>query len=293
MLTINIHNNQALIHSQTIPTRANTPHIIRAIPQVNYELLNPQTNHAPDYIIAQRRGKDLHIYTYDMAHSPDVIIEGFYDYDDTGLVGFAENSQYYYYIPDSAEVADYITNLGDNAIQGHALGGFAMPSPWWVSSAISTQISLTPFAVGAFAIAGAGVALKSYAKDHRNGISDDIQPAPQSNQVGVINIQGALKVGQTLTATVADGDSVPNSIAYQWFRGGQAIQGATGNTYVLIMDDKDATISVQATYKDNAGNIEKLVSIATAPITEPTDTTPPTLTISVAKRICSPEKARW
>ncbi|TWV82414.1 Ig-like domain-containing protein [Moraxella sp. VT-16-12] len=283
MLTINIHNNQALIHSQTIPTRANTPHIIRAIPQVNYELLNPQTNHAPDYIIAQRRGKDLHIYTYDMAHSPDVIIEGFYNYDDTGLVGFAENSQYYYYIPDSAEVVDYITNLDDNAIQGHALGGFAMPSPWWVSSAISTQISLTPFAVGAFAVAGAGVALKDYAKDHRNGISDDIQPAPQLNQVGVINIQGALKVGQTLTATVADGDGVPNSIAYQWFRGGQAIQGATGNTYVLIMDDKDATISVQATYKDNAGNIEKLVSIATAPIAEPADTTPPTLTISIAK----------
>ena len=82
-------------------------------------------------------------------------------------------------------------------------------------------------------------------------------PAPPLNQPGSIAIRGEAKVGSTLTATVSDGDGfAADKVQYQWLRDGQPIDKANGSTYTLSKDDAGHKITVQATYKDNAGHDE-------------------------------------
>ena len=86
---------------------------------------------------------------------------------------------------------------------------------------------------------------------------------PPANQQGTVTIAGDAKVGSTLTATVTDGDGVPdNGVQYQWLRDGKPIDKATGKTYTLSKDDAGHKISVQATYKDNANHDENPISPA-------------------------------
>ena len=82
-------------------------------------------------------------------------------------------------------------------------------------------------------------------------------PTPPPNQPGSIAISGEAKVGSTLTATVSDGDGfTADKVQYQWLRDGQPIDKANGSTYTLSKDDAGHKITVQATYKDNAGHDE-------------------------------------
>lgn len=59
-------------------------------------------------------------------------------------------------------------------------------------------------------------------------------------------ISGNLHVGQTLTVTPGTFDS-GTSQTIVWLRGGSAISGATGSTYVITASDLNASISVQVT----------------------------------------------
>ncbi|WP_298046573.1 hypothetical protein [uncultured Cardiobacterium sp.] len=82
-------------------------------------------------------------------------------------------------------------------------------------------------------------------------------PAPPPNQPGSIAISGEAKMGSTLTATITDSDGVAaDKVQYQWLRDGQPIDKANGSTYTLGKDDAGHKITVQATYKDNAGHDE-------------------------------------
>ena len=116
---------------------------------------------------------------------------------------------------------------------------------------------------------------------------DSAPPQPQQNHEGSISITGEAKVGSTLTATVTDGDGfVADNVQYQWLRDGQPIDQANGSTYTLSKDDAGHKITVQATYKDNAGHDE-------TPTSETTDIpTPPanqdgTITISGEAKVGS------
>ncbi|WP_048716426.1 VCBS domain-containing protein, partial [Cardiobacterium hominis] len=75
---------------------------------------------------------------------------------------------------------------------------------------------------------------------------------PGTNHEGTVSITGEAKVGETLTATVNDDDGVPANVTYQWLANGVAIAGATGSSYQLTANDAGKTISVRATYTDNA-----------------------------------------
>ncbi|WP_314889526.1 right-handed parallel beta-helix repeat-containing protein, partial [Cardiobacterium hominis] len=87
---------------------------------------------------------------------------------------------------------------------------------------------------------------------------------PQPNHEGTVNIAGEGKVGSELTANISDADGVPDSgVTYQWQRDGQPIAQANGKTYTLTSDDAGHKISVQATYKDNAGHDENPTSDVT------------------------------
>ncbi|EEV88262.1 glycosyl hydrolase, partial [Cardiobacterium hominis] len=99
------------------------------------------------------------------------------------------------------------------------------------------------------------------------------QAQPQQNHAGTVSINGTLKVGETLTAAVADEDGVPKDVQYQWLRDGQPISGGTGERYQLTADDAGHKISVQAFYQDKAQHNESPVS---AQSEVPKDATPPT-----------------
>lgn len=60
-------------------------------------------------------------------------------------------------------------------------------------------------------------------------------------------VTGTAAVGQKLTASAGSWTPAKVTLAYQWYRGDEAIKGATASTYVLQAADAGATISVSVT----------------------------------------------
>jgi hypothetical protein len=80
------------------------------------------------------------------------------------------------------------------------------------------------------------------------------QPPPLPALTGSVSINGTAQVGQTLTAnTNALGGS--GTISYQWRRGENNINGATGSAYIAQSVDAGSTISVTVTRSGNSGSI--------------------------------------
>lgn len=88
---------------------------------------------------------------------------------------------------------------------------------------------------------------------------------------GGVTISGTAQQGQTLTANssaLADADGMPaDGVHYQWYAAGAAINGATGNSYVLGVADVGKSITVQAGYTDLFGSAEAVLSGATVLVT--------------------------
>ena len=86
---------------------------------------------------------------------------------------------------------------------------------------------------------------------------------------GVPTVVGNATEDQTLTADTSgmtDADGL-GTFSYQWLRDGDAITGATGNTYTLDDADVGSRISVQVSYTDGQGTGEGPVTSAqTAPV---------------------------
>ncbi len=91
-----------------------------------------------------------------------------------------------------------------------------------------------------------------------------ITPA-NSTPTGAMAVSGTAEQGQTLTLshTLVDADGL-GSLAYQWLAEGQLIAGATGPSLVLAQAQVGKVISVRASYTDQRGNAEQVISTATA-----------------------------
>jgi len=88
-----------------------------------------------------------------------------------------------------------------------------------------------------------------------------------TNSVGQLAISGAQQVGSALTVTITDANGLTNSqIQYQWYRNGNKIAASINQTYVLVEADWKQTITVNASYTDDAGFTEKLQSNTIIPI---------------------------
>ncbi|MBH0065451.1 Ig-like domain-containing protein, partial [Psychrobacter sp. SZ93C1] len=140
MNTIIVKTNDVhkTINQIEVVTQDGIPTVIQATDKVNYEFHDTAINRAPNHIITKRIKNDLHVSFEENGEDSDLIIEGFYDNPDSALVGIAEDGEYYYYIPDTGETYDYVTQLENGDVEGQALGGeeyIAAAIPWWIPAA--------------------------------------------------------------------------------------------------------------------------------------------------------------
>ncbi|WP_201568897.1 Calx-beta domain-containing protein, partial [Psychrobacter sp. JCM 18900] len=189
MNTIIVKTNDATqtVAQVQVVTKDGKPTIIKAMDKVNYEFHDAAIGRAPNHIITKRLKNDLHISFEEDGKESDLIIEGFYDEADSALLGIAEDGEYYYYIPDTGETYDYVTQLETGDIEGQALGGteyIAAAIPWWI-----------PAAAG-LGLAGLVVGLSS------GGGDDDkpIEPAPIVSLNGVTSLSEANAANEANTA---------------------------------------------------------------------------------------------
>jgi uncharacterized delta-60 repeat protein len=98
-----------------------------------------------------------------------------------------------------------------------------------------------------------------------------------ANPTGAVNISGAAKQGQVLTAanTLADLDGIPTSgtgtVAYQWLADGVNINNATSTSFTLTQAQVGKAISVKASYTDQQGTAESVTSTATSAVANVND----------------------
>ena len=80
---------------------------------------------------------------------------------------------------------------------------------------------------------------------------------------GSVTITGRIGVDETLTAnnTLVDIDGM-GTVSYQWKAAGVIITGATSNTYVIASAAFGKAITVEASYIDGSGTLEKVTSAA-------------------------------
>jgi protocatechuate 3,4-dioxygenase beta subunit len=90
-------------------------------------------------------------------------------------------------------------------------------------------------------------------------------------------ITGTAQVGKTLTATAGTWKPAPVTLAYQWFRAGTEIPGATAATYLLTADDAGAAITVAVT-GTKSGYITASKTSDSVTVDRSFTTTPPTIT---------------
>uniref|UniRef100_A5WEA9 Minor extracellular protease Epr GA-like domain-containing protein n=1 Tax=Psychrobacter sp. (strain PRwf-1) TaxID=349106 RepID=A5WEA9_PSYWF len=180
MKTVIVKVNTATqtIAEHTVVTQDGQPTVIKAVQKVNYELFDPATGHAPNHIVTKRVGNDLHVSMEDNAQDSDLIIEGFYDDTNSALIGLAENGEYYYYVPDSGEVVDYVTQLQIGDIEGQALGGESQVAPWWVG-ATEGSFDTLPWLVG---LAGAGIVGAALSSGGGSSSSNGYVPPVDNNK---------------------------------------------------------------------------------------------------------------
>ena len=81
-------------------------------------------------------------------------------------------------------------------------------------------------------------------------------------------VEGADLLARTDAVFDRDGFD-PADARFQWFRGENAIEGATGNIYRITEDDRGESLSVQMSFYDGAGTLETVVSEPEPPVPDP------------------------
>lgn len=98
-------------------------------------------------------------------------------------------------------------------------------------------------------------------------ISAATDPVARTNTEGTITIEGTPTVGNTLTTTIEDEDGASDSATYQWFADDQVIAGATQSSFTVDASLIGQVLTVQATYTDDYGFSEEIMSEPTIAVT--------------------------
>ena len=174
-IRVKINNGNKTIETVKLNS-ANQKVIIKAQPHVNYELVDEATQYAPEMIDTKRVGNDLHIAFEgtDINKESDLVLEGYYEHDNTELVlGMAEDGQYYAYVPQSGVESDAVTLLADQVLAPQALGGNSVTAPFWAFNPSWLWVAAGVAAVGGIIAAASG--------SHGGGSSNNAADKPSDN----------------------------------------------------------------------------------------------------------------
>ena len=174
-ISVKINNGNTTIETVKLNTSAKKV-IIKAQPHVNYELVDEATQYAPEMIDTKRVGNDLHIAFEgtDINKESDLVLEGYYEHDNTELVlGMAEDGQYYAYVPQSGVESDAVTLLADQVFAPQALGGNSVTAPFWAFNPNWLWVAAGVAAVGGIIAAASG--------SHGGGSSNNTTDKPSDN----------------------------------------------------------------------------------------------------------------
>ena len=174
-ISVKINNGNKTIETVKLNTSAKKV-IIKAQPNVNYELVDEATQYAPEMIDTKRVDNDLHIAFEgtDINKDSDLVLEGYYEHDNTELVlGMAEDGQYYAYVPQSGVESDAVTLLADQVFAPQALGGNSVTAPFWAFNPNWLWVAAGVAAVGGIIAAASG--------SHGGGSSNNAADKPSDN----------------------------------------------------------------------------------------------------------------
>ena len=174
-ISVKINNGNTTIETVKLNTSAKKV-IIKAQPHVNYELVDEATQYAPEMIDTKRVGNDLYIAFEgtDINKESDLVLEGYYEHDNTELVlGMAEDGQYYAYVPQSGVESDAVTLLADQVFAPQALGGNSVTAPFWAFNPNWLWVAAGVAAVGGIIAAASG--------SHGGGSSNNAADKPSDN----------------------------------------------------------------------------------------------------------------
>ena len=132
-ISVKINNGKETVEAVKFNT-AKQKVVLKAQPNVNYELVDDATQYAPEMIDTKRVGNDLYIAFEgtDINKDVDLVLEGYYEHDNTELLlGLAEDGQYYAYVPQSGVESDAVTLLAEQVFAPQALGGNSVATPFW------------------------------------------------------------------------------------------------------------------------------------------------------------------
>ncbi|HFC8457993.1 TPA: hypothetical protein ACFP38_001497, partial [Neisseria subflava] len=234
--------------------------IIKAQPNVNYELVDDNTQYAPETIDTKRIGNDLHIAFEgtDINQESDLVLEGYYENNNTELLlGKAENGQYYAYVPQSGVESDAVTLLAEEVFAPQALGGNSVATPFWAFNPNWLWAAAGVAAVGGIIAAASGgkgssnpdttAPAKPTVEAKDNGSVEVTPPADadtKSVEVGYTDEAGTPK-----TATLTKGEDGT------WTSNNPdvAVDPATGKATIPADKVKDGS-PVTAKATDTAGN---------------------------------------
>ncbi|WP_299187333.1 Ig-like domain-containing protein, partial [uncultured Psychrobacter sp.] len=263
IINIKINDQAKTVAEHTVVTQNGQPTILKALDKVNYELFDKSTGHAPNRIISKRNVKDLHVSFENGTQNPDLIIEGFYDSVDSALTGIAEDGSYYYYVPDTGEIADYVTELQAGDTVGQALGGNAQTTPWWASVSQIQGVNVLPWLAGLTGVGALGAVASSGSDDNSNSKPAADTQAPDAPTNIIISINGVKVTGKGEPRTKVEIKNSKDSVI------GESIVKDDGTFEVELNTSQTNGEEINVTLIDNAGNVSAPTNI-TAP-----DTTAP------------------
>ena len=200
-ISVKINNGNKTIETVKLNS-ANQKVIIKAQPHVNYELVDEATQYAPEMIDTKRVGNDLHIAFEgtDINKESDLVLEGYYEHDNTELVlGMAEDGQYYAYVPQSGVESDAVTLLADQVFAPQALGGNSVTAPFWAFNPNWLWVAAGVAAVGGIIAAASG--------SHGGGSSNNDTDKPSDNSDANNNSNTAKDTTAPAKPTVEEGSA--------------------------------------------------------------------------------------
>ena len=172
-IVIGVVDKATRITKKAAPFVKNGVSVLKAIPGVDYVLVDKQTNAAPQKVIMVRDGNNLKLFLMG-EEEPSIIIEDYYLVPGQ-IIGETAGKQVHDYTPQSAVEHDNIGNMADKQASVQQQGDKILAPITWESSGIGWEL-LTFLGL----TAGAGVAV-AVAKDHKSGDSHNNDDSSNGN----------------------------------------------------------------------------------------------------------------